>query len=109
MTRNRSSSTSKTKSTASTHLPVPAQKLQPPAPKIMQTHAPTQNSFASSMAGSMAGFLAGNYIANKMFGSNNTQEDNSFLKLKKCIEENPNDYNMCKYYIDNICENMNKL
>jgi hypothetical protein len=105
MGRNRQSTTSKSYSAPP---PVPVSST-----KTVHIHN-TSPSVGSSFMSSMGGSLVGSYIGNKLFGSQNQnlssnqgQQENNYkqniyYETKKCLENNPFDYNQCKSYIDDL-------
>ena len=116
MARNRQSSPQKSYSA-----PPPAVKAPPPvvrtvAPPPQVSNIGSGSTFMSSMAGS----VAGSYIGNKLFSNSSAPQETApanksfpesglkssiFNNTQKCIEDNPYDYNKCKFYIDELLKN----
>lgn len=79
------------------------------------TSMPMSSGVGSSFIGSMTGSLAGSYLGNKLFNNHNStpaqeqsapvqapRQSDVYYNAKKCLENNPFDYNQCKTYIDEM-------
>jgi hypothetical protein len=87
-----------------TSKPIPPTTVPIPPTSTMQS--------VLSMAGSNAlGYVAGSYISQKLFNNDNKNTQNVestpidvdfYVNLKKCLQNNPDDYNLCKNHIDEI-------
>lgn len=108
--------------------PVEQKKTAPTTQPQQQNTLPQQQTSQPGMMGnfvsSMGGAIAGNYIADKLFGDKNSDnEDNhsdneeisscmtSEKDFNECLKQNQNSIQQCQFFFDQLqqCKNLSKF